>query len=138
MLLNDSYNHAEVNRQINESVGKAYGFFERIKMKGNGSPRLLIAESSKSIQELLDLDNNASWCYIEIRPKGIVLRFRSLLETFAFVIPWWKLTVFKTDAQLYTLHQDGEFVRLNIVSTAEQKFIKRLMETKLEQFGSMA
>lgn len=133
MVLNDTYNHEHINRQIIGSVGLPFGLLQRIKMKGNGSPRLLILESSTSIQKLLHLDNNTTWCYIEIRPKGIIVRFRSLLETFAFVIPWWKLVVFKCDAQVYTLHCDDNFVKLRIKTTVELKFIRRLMDLKVQE-----
>lgn len=133
MIINDTYNHKHINRQIIESVGLPFSFLQRIKMNGNGSPRLLILESSASIQKLLDLDSNATWCYIEIRPKGIILRFRSLLETFAFVIPWWKLVVFKCDAKIYSLHCDDNFVKLRIMTAVELKFMRRLMDLKLEE-----
>lgn len=130
MLLNDSYNHQEVNRQINESVGKSYGLIERLKMKGNGSPRIKISESSPEIERLLRLDNNTDWCYVELRPKGIIIRFRSLLETYALVIPYWKLVVYKTDSDRYTLYKDQFFVRIFIQTNNEKAFVKRVMELK--------
>jgi hypothetical protein len=130
MLLNDSYNHKEVNRQIIEAVGAPYSIWTRIKMNGIGSPRTTIAASSPEIQRLLDLDNNASWCFIELRPKGIIVRFRSLLETYALVIPWWKLVIFKANPNVHTLHCDGNFVSINTESKALKGFMMRLMELK--------
>ncbi len=133
MLVNDSYNHKEVNRKIIESVGKSYGLLERFKRKGIGSPRLLIAEASSEIDELLRLDSNMNWCYIELRPKGLVLRFRSLLETYALVIPFWKLVLYKTDAGLYTIYKDQYFVRIQVKSKQAHDFIKRLQGLKAAQ-----
>lgn len=133
MLVNDSYNHKEVNRKIIEAVGRPYGFIERFKMKGIGSPRLQISSACIEIEELLKLDNNADWCYIELRPDGIVLRFRSLLETFALVIPYWKMVLYKTDGEHYTLYNDHFFVRLKVKSKAEHNFVKRLMSLKAEK-----
>ena len=133
MLLNDSYNHKDVNRQILQAVGKPYGILERIKMKGNGSPRMNIIESSYEIEQLLSLDNNANWCYIELRPEGIILRFRSLLETFALVIPYWKLVLYKTDSDVYTIYKDAFFVRVRVNSSNQIKFFHRLTELKAER-----
>jgi hypothetical protein len=130
MLLNDSYNHKEVNRQIIEAVGAPYSIWTRIKMNGIGSPRTTITTSSPEIQRLLNLDNNASWCFIELRPKGIIVRFRSLLETYALVIPWWKLVIFKANPNVHTLHCDGNFVSINTESKALKGFMVRLMELK--------
>jgi hypothetical protein len=130
MLLNDSYNHKEVNRQINEAVGNSYSLIERLKMRGNGSPRIKISESSPEIERLLRLDNNTDWCYMELRPKGIIIRFRSLLETYALVIPYWKLVVYKTDSDRYTLYKDQFFVRIFIQTNNEKAFVKRVLELK--------
>lgn len=136
MLLNDSYNHKEVNRKINEAVGKSYNLIERIKMKGNGSPRLEIVECSDEISKLLSLDNNFNWCYIELRPKGIIIRFRSLLETYAFVIPFWKLVIYKSDSDRFTLYHDDKFIRVKLKTKGDSKFLKRLIDIKSnEQSG---
>jgi hypothetical protein len=136
MLVNDSYNHKEVNRQVIKAVGKPYGLLERLKMKGIGSPRMLIVESSPQIDALLKLDNNADWCFIEMRPDGIIIRFRSLLETFALVIPYWKLVLYKTDASIYTFYKDEFFIRVTVSLPGEHKFIKRITALKAEKNGA--
>jgi hypothetical protein len=130
MLVNDSYNHKEVNRKIVETVGKPFGLMQRIKMKGNGSPRMEIVESTGEIKRLLHLDNNADWCYIELRPKGIIIRFRSLLETFALVIPYWKLVMYKTDGDLYTIYKDEHSVRIRVTAENQKRFIKKIAALK--------
>jgi hypothetical protein len=132
MLINDSYNHKEVNRQIIEAVGAPYSIWTRIKMNGIGSPRTIIEASSPEIQRLMELDNNANWCFIELRPKGIIIRFRSLLETYALVIPWWKLVIFKSEADLHTLHCDGNYVRIKTHTKPLKAFMLRLMELKAQ------
>jgi hypothetical protein len=137
MLLNDSYNHKEVNRKIIQAVGKPYGLIERLKMKGIGSPRLIIEASSTQIEQLLNLDNNANWCFIEMRPEGIIIRFRSLLETFALVIPYWKLVVYKTDASVYTIYKDEFFVRISVRTAGDHKFMQRISQVKAEKSVGM-
>lgn len=137
MLINDSYNHKEVNRQVIKAVGKPYGLLERIKMKGIGSPRLVMLESSPQIDQLMKLDNNVNWCFIEMRPEGIIIRFRSLLETFALVIPYWKLVVYKTDASVYTIYKDEFFVRVTVRTAGEHKFMQRISQVKAEKSVGM-
>ena len=90
MILNISYNNKKVKNFINESLGKAYGFIERIKMNGIGSPKLKIKDASIDVKLLLDVNSNAKSCNIEIRPKGILIHFKSIsnsrmiLECFHF------------------------------------------------------
>ena len=91
MLVNVSYNNKEITRKVDAEVGKPFTLKERWAMGGIGSPRLFITETSIEIRNLLILDNNRDQCNVEIRPKGIIVRFRSLLETFALVIPFYKL-----------------------------------------------
>ena len=83
MLLNVSYNDPNQEQTITNLVGKPFSLRDRIKFSGVGSPKLHIVSSSPKIANLLLLDNNLDVCNIEIRPKGIILRFRSLLETYA-------------------------------------------------------
>ena len=83
MLVNVSYNNKELTRKIDDEVGKPFLLKNRWAMGGIGSPKLFITESSIEIRNLLLLDNNLDSCNIELRPKGIIVRFRSLLETYA-------------------------------------------------------
>ena len=87
MLLNVSYNDPKQELTVTDLVGKPFNLRDRIKFSGVGSPKLQIVSSSPKIANLLLLDNNLDVCNIEIRPKGIIVRFRSLLETYAMVIP---------------------------------------------------
>ena len=87
MLVNISYNEPKIKRAIEEEVGKAFGLRERWAMGGIGSGKLFITSTSIDIHNLLVLDQNINQCNIELRPKGIIVHFRSLLETYGLVIP---------------------------------------------------
>ena len=93
MLVNTSYNEKKINDSINDLVGKPFGLIDNIKLNGIGSPRLDIIKTSEEIATLLSYDNNRNFCNIELRPNGIIIRFRSLLETFSLVIPFYKLVI---------------------------------------------
>lgn len=130
MLLNVSYNNKEVTARINTEVGKPFSLKKRWALGGIGSPKLIIEESSIEIRNLLLLDNNRNVCQIELRPKGIILSFRSLLETFALVIPYYKLVVYKTDPSIFTIHKDHYFVKVDARRDKGEKFIKRMLNYK--------
>ena len=130
MLLNVSYNNPEITKRIDSEVGKPFTLRERWKLGGIGSPKLFITGTSKEIRNLLILDNNIDSCNIEIRPKGIILRFRSLLETYALVIPFYKLVVYKGDLGIYSIFRDHYFIKVKADTKAIQKFFRKLLDYK--------
>ncbi|MDG1572135.1 hypothetical protein OZ410_07390 [Robiginitalea sp. M366] len=133
MLANVSYNNRELTRKIDALVGKPFTLKERWAMGGIGSPKLIIRESSTQIRNLLLLDNNRDTCNIELRPEGVILRFRSLLETYGLVIPYYRLTLYKGDLGVYTIHSEHHFVRVEADTRAVQKFFVKLLGEKAER-----
>lgn len=131
MLLNVSYNNPKQEDKINALVGKSFSFKQRLKMGGIGSPKMEIVSSSITIQNLLSLDHNTNYTSIELRPKGIIIRFRSLLETYGLVIPYYKLVIFKGDAALYSVHIDQYFIKVNANTKAITNFFKRIQDQKI-------
>ncbi len=132
MLVNVSYNNKEITRKVDEEVGQPFTLKERWAMGGIGSPKLFITEASIEIRNLLILDNNLDSCNIELRPKGIILRFRSLLETFALVIPFYKLTIYKGDFAVYSIYRDHYFIKVRSDTKAIQKFFRKLLDYKAD------
>ena len=130
MLLNVSYNESKIKEKIDTSVGKPFSLKERWTKGGIGSSKLRISEASIDIQNLLILDNNQNICNIELRPKGIILRFRSLLETYALVIPYYKLTLYKGKAQEYSIYKDKQFIKVVADTKATFKFFSKISAEK--------
>ncbi len=130
MLKNISYNNLNVIDEINKLVGKPYSFLEKIKRGGVGSKKLLITKADKVIESLLILDQNINNCNIEIRSNGIIIYFRSLLETYGLIIPYYKLVVFKVSENEYTFNVDSKFVKIKTKSEKDQAFIRKIMEEK--------
>lgn len=130
MLLNVSYNEADVKERIETAVGKPYSLRDRWKMGGVGSSKLLISATSIDIYNLLILDNNRNTCNVELRPKGIILRFRSLLETYALIIPYYKLTLYKGKAEEYSIYKDQQFVKIVAETTGTHKFFSKISAEK--------
>ena len=132
MLLNVSYTNREITRITDDEVGKPFPLRERWAMKGIGSPKLFITDASVEINNLLILDNNTDSCNIELRPKGIIIRFRSLLETFALVIPYYKLTVYKGDFAVYSIYRDSYYIKVRSDTKAIQNFFRKMLDYKAD------
>tara|TARA_R110002051_G_scaffold189613_2_gene258854 strand:+ start:39515 stop:39940 length:426 start_codon:yes stop_codon:yes gene_type:complete len=132
MLLNVSHNDKDVSRKIDEELGKPFTLKERWKMNGIGSPKLFITQTSIEIHNLLILDNNTSVCNIELRPKGIIVGFRSRLESYALIIPFYKLTIYKGDFAVYSIYRDHYFIKVKSDTKAIQKFFKKILDYKAD------
>ncbi|NAS14245.1 hypothetical protein [Poritiphilus flavus] len=132
MLVNVSYNNKEITRKVDEEVGKPFPLKQRWALGGIGSPKLMITEASVEIRNLLILDNNLNSCNIEMRPRGIIVRFRSLLETYALVIPFYKLSIYKGDLAIYSIYRDHFFIKVRADTKAIQKFFKKLLDYKAD------
>ncbi|MAU25891.1 MAG: hypothetical protein CMH48_09355 [Muricauda sp.] len=132
MLLNVSYTDKKITQKIDAAVGKPFTLKQRLKMGGIGSPKLEITEASVEIRNLLILDNNRDCCNIEMRPKGIIVGFRSLLESYALVIPYYKLSIYKGDFAVYSIFKDHYFIKVRSDTKAIQKFFKKILDYKAD------
>lgn len=132
MLVNASYNNKSVSKKIDAEVGKPFTLKERWALGGIGSPKLIITETSIDIRNLLILDNNRNTCNIEMRPKGIIVGFRSLLESYALVIPYYKLSIYKGQASVYSIYKDQYFIKVESDTKAVQKFFKKILGYKAD------
>lgn len=137
MLHNVSYNKPEIFAQIDKEVGKPLGFFERFKNGGTGSPKLFVTRSSKEIDELFKLDSYINSCNIELRPNGIIIRFRSILETYALPIPYYKLTLYKGKADEYSVYREHHFIKVRADKPAVIKFMGRVLDAKVKYHESL-
>jgi hypothetical protein len=122
----------DIARKIDEAVGKPFPLRERFAMGGIGSPKLYITQTSMEIQNLLILDNNLNTCNIEIRPKGIIVRFRSLLETYGLIIPYYKLKLYKGESTIHSIYRDHHFIKVKSDTKAIQRFFKKLLDHKAD------
>ena len=130
MLRNVSYKNDKQQNEINEFVGKPFSLLERLKQKGIGLGKLIIIKASKEIENLLVLDQNINQCNIERRPNGIIIYFRVLLETYALIIPYYKLVVFKVDGDVYTFHIDHRMIKIKVNNKKNHEFIRNILNEK--------
>ena len=131
MLVNNSYNEPKIKEAMEGLVGPPFRLKERWQLGGIGSPKLIITQTSAEIHSLLALDHNRNSCNIELRPKGIILRFRSLLETYALVIPYYKLQLYKGKAEEYSIYMDHYTVKVH-ADASVHKFFKKVLAEKVK------
>lgn len=134
MLLPVSFSDAEITRKINAELGRAYSWRERIKMRGNGSPKLILKETSEEISDLMNRDNNRNVCNIELRPKGIIVGFRSKLESYALIIPYEKLVLSKKSDGGYLIQKDEYFfeIKTHPKDYSVHHFMEKLSKAKFQ------
>lgn len=130
MLKNISYNNPKIIDEINNYVGKPYTILKRLKIGGIGSSKLIINSADSIIENLLNLDNNLNYCNIEIRPKGIIIHFKSLLETYGLIVPFYKLKIFKGRANEYSIYIDNFFIKVNASEKNEHDFFKKILRLR--------
>ncbi|SHI40670.1 hypothetical protein SAMN04488096_101474 [Mesonia phycicola] len=136
MLVNVSYNKPELREKINAEVGKPFTLLERIKMNGVGSSKLFITSTSIEIHNLLILDKYINTCNIEMRPDGIIITFRSILETYALIIPYYKLRLYKGKAEEYSIYRDHFFIKVKANEKAVHLFMKKILDYKAKHWSS--
>ena len=130
MLLNISYNDPTVKRKIVKAVGRPFSLQQRWKLGGIGSQKLMINSASIDIHNLLILDNNLKSCNLELRPLGIIVHFRSLLETYGLIIPYYKLKIYKGKAKEYSLYIDQHYIKIFVDSKKNHSFFKKVGSQK--------
>jgi hypothetical protein len=133
MIRNISYNSKELREEMISSVGKSFSMLKRIKLKGIGSQRYVLFEASKELEQLISRDNMTNFCNIELRKKGVVLRFRSKSETYGWMVPFHLLSIIKSE-DYFAIFAGADFVRLKAAqnSPLNHKFIQKLLQLKLE------
>ena len=132
MIKNLSYNSKKINAVLLELVGRPFSFIERLKLGGIGSNKLVISDASKEIVELLRLDNNVNYCNIEIRKNGLIIRFRSLLETYGLIIPYYKLIIYKGESNIYSLYKDTKYIKFLVDNKSTSLFMKKIIRLKTD------
>jgi len=93
MLFNISRYDREIERQIKLQVGPSYSWKERLRLRGIGSPRMQIVAATPAITELCEKHNNTSYANIELRPLGILIGFKAVLETWVWAISYGALVI---------------------------------------------
>ncbi len=133
MIRNLSYNDKELREELEQLLGKPYSFFDILKFGSIGSPRMEIIEGSNEFQDYLNHGTGRKFCNIELRPKGIVVRFRYQLETMGFIVPFHSLKIFQ-NGNLISIHSDSMNLKADMSSNpaSSQRFIGKVLIARLD------
>ena len=89
-------------------VGKPYGFFESLKLKGTGSKRMIVDEVSPNLKSVINVVDDINYENIELRPQGILIHFTKGHKNFTWAIPYYQLVIYKINGS--SIHAQGKFV----------------------------
>ena len=131
MLVNVSQDFTDKRKYIDQEVGKPLTLEERKKVGGSTLTNLHIIGSSIEIYNLLTVNEQDNTCSIELRSKGIVINFRSNLDTYSLVIPFYKLKIYKGGTQEYSFYKDHYFIKIWPGSNPKAaEFLKQIIRRK--------
>ena len=132
MLFNTSYTNKEYTQESIHILGKAFSFFEKIKIGGIGSSRLVIEELSTKLQPKNMQSIAINYANIELRPKGIIIHFSNRLDRYSWIIPYYRLVIYST--RTLSIHANGHFIKFkkNKNYLDNKKFIDKMIDSKIE------
>ena len=131
MIFNSTYTDKEEELEIEKLIGKKYGLISSIRLNGVGSKRLIVQETSQNLKKIIIQKSDLIYSNIEIRPGGVIVYIAEGLNRYSWVIPYYKLVIYKTPN--YSIHSEGDFIRFsNNVNVKENlKFFKKLLKHKI-------
>lgn len=131
MLLNTTHTNKENKDLINKTVGAPFSILEMIKKKGVGSKRMVVDEVSPNMASILNTISDVNYGSIELRPKGILIHVTKGLQNFTWIIPYYRLVVYKVDGS--SIHSNGKFIhfRNNKTFKENKTFFDKLMLEKI-------
>ena len=130
MIFNSTYTDKEKELEVEKLIGKKYGLISSIRLNGVGSKRLIVQETSQNLKKIIIQKSDLIYSNIEIRPGGVIVYIAEGLNRYSWVIPYYKLVIYKTPN--YSIHSEGDFIRFsNNVNVKENlKFFKKLLKHK--------
>lgn len=130
MIYETSLQNPEDIACCNELVGNEYGLFDRMRLGGIGSTRLLIVQYSTVFGSYFPNVEMNKFANIELRPKGIIIHFQKQTSHFSWVIPYYKLSIYQSE--YLSLHSDGHFLKFKkqFLKNDALPFFKRLYQFK--------
>ena len=102
MIYNSTYNDIEKEIETNNLVGKKFNLIKSIRLGGIGSKRLIVEDLSVNFKKMIQQKNDLIYSNIELRNKGIIVYVVEGQKRFTWVIPFYKLVVYKSPS--FSIH----------------------------------
>ena len=131
LIIDSTYTNKSNDQLINDLVGKPFSFFEKIKLKGIGSKRMIIENSSDNLKPYLNTVSDINYANLELRPNGVLVRINKGLQTFVWVIPYYQLVIYKVNGS--SIHAQGRFIQFKNSRTLKENksFFRKLLDRKV-------
>lgn len=139
MIFNVTYEKKDITQEINRLVGVPYSFLAKLKKGGIGSERMMVIDASPMIEGLLQYDDQPNFCNMELRPTGIIVYFKYRAETYAWAIPFAKLSLYRSQDN-YRIYGEAEYVKVNKAFNGDvlKKFMDKLLEHRAAYLHSIS
>ena len=132
MIIDSTNTNKEYKVLLNDFVGRSFSFFERLKMNGIGSKRMIINDVSPNLQPYLNRIADVNYANIELRYKGILIHINKGLKNFIWAIPYYQLVIYKTNGS--SIHAQGRFIHFknNRTFKENKSFFKKMLDEKIK------
>ncbi|MGH1383967.1 hypothetical protein [Kordia sp.] len=130
MIINTTYTNKETAKLIDSHLGEAFPLLKRIKLKGIGSKRMIINNVSPKMKQYLNAVDDLNYGNIELRPKGILIHIHKKLNSFSWIVPYYKLHIYTS--AYFSIHADGNFIQFkkNKSYKENKAFIEKMQAQK--------
>jgi hypothetical protein len=112
MIVVANYPTKKFRETVNQVVGNRFSMWERIKMGGIGSGQLKVLQHSEGLAPCFGKNHDTKFVIVEMRKSGIVVYVRNYIDNYVWLIPYYQLSIFKSDC--YSLHANGNFIKINL------------------------
>jgi hypothetical protein len=131
MILDTTHKSHENNNLIDDLVGTPFSFIQSLIMKGVHCKNLLIDDVSPNFKEYLNSksDNHSN---LELRPFGVIIKFKKGFKNYSWVIPYYQLVFYKTNGS--SLHAQGRYIHFknNKTFIKNKLFFEKLLDEKIK------
>jgi hypothetical protein len=129
-IYNISYTDRETERLINTEMGNPYSLLHKIKLNGIGSRRMIIENFSANMKHLVLKVSGIQYANIELRPKGIIIHINQGVYTYAWTVPFFRLSVY--NPHFFTIHGNGNFIQFNKEKSWKENrtFLQKIIRMK--------
>ncbi|MCH2194763.1 hypothetical protein [Kordia sp.] len=130
MIVNTTYKNKETAEIIDTHLGEAFSIIQRIKMKGIGSKRMIIHNVSPKMKPYLNTVDDLNYGNIELRPKGIIVHIHKKLNSFSWIVPYYRLQIY--NSSFFSIHANGNFIQFkkNKLYKENKAFIEKMQTQK--------
>ena len=131
MILDTTYKSLENNNLINDLVGTPFSFIQSLIMKGVHCKKLLIDDVSPNFKDYLNSKSD-NYSNLELRPFGVIIKFKKDFKNYSWVIPYYQLVFYKTNGT--SLHAQGRYIHFknNKTFIKNKLFFEKLLDEKIK------